>query len=49
MDVVRFICEFFFGNFWHWLGLLVMLCIVCNVRLLTFSINKNDKNREEEK
>ena len=48
METVKFICEFFFGNFWHWLGLLVMLCVVCNIRLLTLKIGKNKKEKEEE-
>lgn len=47
MEIVKYICEFFFTNFLHWLGLLVMLCVFCNVRLLTFNINKNDKHKEE--
>ena len=48
METVKYLCEFFFGNFWHWLGLLVMLCVVCNIRLLTLNIGKNKKEKEEE-
>ena len=25
MEIVRYICEFFFTNFWHWLGLVFAL------------------------
>ena len=25
MEIVKYLCEFFFGNFWHYLGLIVML------------------------
>ena len=29
METVRFICEFFFGNLWHWLGLVIIVMIIC--------------------
>lgn len=25
MEVTRYLCEFFFTNFWHWLGLVIVL------------------------
>lgn len=25
METVKYLCEFFFGNFWHWLGGVVLL------------------------
>ena len=28
MEVAKYLCEFFFTNFWHWLGLTVMLAVV---------------------
>ena len=27
MEVTKYLCEFFFENFWHWLGLTIMLGI----------------------
>ena len=47
METVRFICEFFFDNFWHWLGLLLILCVVCNIRLLELNIGNKDKKEKE--
>jgi hypothetical protein len=28
METVKFLCEFFFGNFWHWLGMFLCLTLV---------------------
>ena len=28
MEVAKYLCEFFFTNFWHWLELTVMLAVV---------------------
>ena len=28
MEITRYLCEFFFTNFWHWLGLTITLCAV---------------------
>ena len=30
MEIVKYLCEFFFTNFWHWLGLAL---IVGGIRL----------------
>ena len=27
MEITKYLCEFFFTNFWHWLGLTIMLGI----------------------
>ena len=27
METVKFVCEFFFTDFWHWLGLTITLGI----------------------
>ena len=43
METVKYICEFFFCNFWHWLGLCLVL--MSATRGFQFVINnKNDKN-----
>lgn len=39
MEIVKFICEFFFTNFWHWLGGLCYLAIIFDATLI--KINKN--------
>jgi len=28
MEIVKYICEFFFDNLWHWLGLLICLVVI---------------------
>lgn len=47
METVKFVCEFFFTDFWHWLGLIITLgiskfgtVIIDKSRQI---INKNDK------
>lgn len=42
METLKFICEFFFGNFWHWLELVFVLEIVFSGGLVRF-IKINDK------
>ena len=48
METVKFVCEFFFTNFWHWLGLTITLGIF---RVGTFIIDKShqiiSKNNEK--
>lgn len=44
MQVLKYICEFFFTNFWHWLGLVSILCIIFRVELISFNNNKNKEN-----
>lgn len=34
--------EFFFGNFWHWLGLVVVLAIIFGHRIFVIN-NKEEK------
>lgn len=29
MEIVQYLCEFFFTNFWHWLGLLMIVGALC--------------------
>ena len=28
MEIVKYLCEFFFTNFWHWSGLLFVLAVI---------------------
>ena len=34
-------CEFFFSNFWHWLGGLIYLAVIFNVPLICIDKRKN--------
>ena len=36
--------EFFFGNFWHWLGLVIIIAIIFRGKLLIIN-NKEEKNK----
>ena len=28
MEIITYLCEFFFTNFWHWAGLVVVLFLI---------------------
>ena len=28
LEIIKYICEFFFTNFWHYIGLLVLVCVI---------------------
>ena len=49
MEIAKYLCEFFFTDFWHWLGLTIMLAVV---RFGTVIIDKShqiiSKNSMEE-
>lgn len=45
MEVVKYLCEFFFGNFWHWLGLVIILEAAFGVPFIVFN-RKSTKNKE---
>lgn len=50
MEIVKFVCEFFFTNFWHWLGLTITLGIFgFGTVLIDKSHNTISKNNKEEK
>jgi D-alanyl-lipoteichoic acid acyltransferase DltB (MBOAT superfamily) len=43
MEITKYLCEFFFSNFWHWLGLLL---IVGSLFHGVFSINIKGNNKK---
>lgn len=49
METMKFVCEFFFNDFWHWLGLTITLGFF---RFCTVIIDKShqiiSKNNKEE-
>lgn len=52
MEVTKYLYEFFFTNFWHWLGLVVVLCIVFRFGILSFGnkfteINQNKERKDQ--
>ena len=42
MEVVKYLCEFFFGNFWHWLGLIFLLGEICSISFVRIIKDKDD-------
>lgn len=51
MEMVKYLCEFFFGNFWHWAGGLFYLTIIFCLPLgwIYGRINNNDKDEQDKK
>lgn len=51
METVKYLCEFFFGNFWHWIGGLFYLIIIFCLPLgwIYGRINNNDKDEQDKK
>lgn len=43
MEMTKYLCEFFFGNFWHWEGLVIILSIVFKLGLVTFITDNSKK------
>ena len=54
MEITKYLCEFFFTNFWHWLGLVVILAVIFRFGLMSFvtdnsrKIVKQDKKGKED-
>lgn len=45
MEITKFICEFFFCDFWHWLGLFLIIAAIFDHPLI--EINKLFKKKGE--
>jgi hypothetical protein len=45
MSVVKYICEFFFGNFWHFAGLVVLVGLL--IPRITIERHKEEKGDKE--
>lgn len=46
MEIVKYLCEFFFTDFWHWLGLLFVLSVIFGMPLVYIGTRKNKKEDE---
>ena len=42
------VLEFIFQDFWHWLGSVIMIAIICNINLIKVGpvTNKKENNNE---
>lgn len=49
MEIVKYLCEFFFGNFWHWLGLVIALFALKPIIGIDKSVNFKKKENKEDK
>lgn len=51
IEVVKYLCEFFFCNFWHFCGLVIVLCCLTDATLLRYhsgnKVKDNKQNRKE--
>lgn len=54
MEITKYLCEFFFTNFWHWLWLVVILSVVFRFGLVSFItdnsrkiVKQDEKNKED--
>lgn len=45
METVEYICNFFFGNFWHWLGLFLIAFVVALPRITVIEKEEDDEPR----
>ena len=50
MEITKYLCEFFFTDFWHWLGLTVTLSVMFRLGLVSFITDNSRKivKRDEE-
>lgn len=46
METIKFLCEFFFDDYWHFLGGFVYLVVICGFRLISININKPAENNK---
>lgn len=49
MEIVKYLCEFFFTNFWHWLGLWFILGTIFSVPLLRINCGSSRKEKDNTK
>ena len=42
MAIIKFLCEFFFTNFWHWIGGLFYLSVLAGAAIIKFSDTKKE-------
>lgn len=45
MVALRYICEFFFTNFWHWIGLVIVLMTLCPFNHVRIGKPKKEEER----
>ena len=45
MEAINYLCEFFFDDFWHWLGLVVILAIVFGYSLFSMNVEKKKESK----
>ena len=48
MEVVKYLCEFFFTNFWHWLGLVLLIGFVPAFRFIKVIDNSKNEKRDSD-
>ena len=53
MEITKYLCEFFFTNFWHWAGLVIVLGVIFRFGLVSFitdnsrkTVKRDDEDKE---
>lgn len=45
METIKYLCEFFFTNFWHWLGLVILVsCLIPSISIKRIVRRKGDSD-----
>ncbi len=48
MEIVKYLCEFFFCNFWHFCGLVIVLAVAgCDKTVIDNNVNYNKQKRKQ--
>ena len=47
IEVVKYLCEFFFCNFWHFCGLVIVLVVAGGKTVIDNSVNYNKQKRKQ--
>ena len=48
IEIVKYLCEFFFCNFWHFCGLVIVLAVAaCGKTVIDNSVNYNKQKRKQ--
>lgn len=40
MNIVKYLCEFFFCHFWHFIGLWIIIATICGASIVHFNDEK---------
>lgn len=47
LEICRYLCEFFFCDFWHFCGLVIVLAVAGGKTVIDNSVNYNKQKRKQ--